>query len=1235
MILRYKLIYAMILIIVATFSSLFAWSEYQRTISEAEKLTQNFAKLLELRYENIFSRTKSILEFQSRVYAKENLMQQSSTKKNTKMIVENMQWLIQNFPEVSDVYIFDANGDSLYSSSDNAPKVNLADRPFFITLKEKQTNELIFSDALIARTTNRLSMVMAHGIYSPNGKFLGITTILLDLQKETEFLKSFQIGNEGAGLIRNLNHNLIIRHPYIESALNQIAPPENIIRQKIDSGVDSGTGTYIAVADNVNRITSFQRVIGFPFYIQIGISKEEYLATWRNNVYMLGLSSSLFLFFMGIAFFEIVRIENYRKAGELEKLEIAERFDKIANQLTSVIFQFELSPDGSMRVPYANEALKNVYGLSPEDVFQNVDLIFHRIPPDDIEKHIEKIKESAANLTLWEHEFRLKFEDGSQRWLQGNGKPELQPDGSILWHGFVTDITELKKNEQKVLDSEELTNSILNSLTSHIAVLDDKGVIIAVNDAWVKFGNDNGITCDTLGLNYLSICQNSVEDKSSETAIMNQGIIDVLKRKTDYFSYEYPCNSLTKELWFFMSVTPLKHEKSGVVIGHQDISDRKTAEIDLEIESKKNLAFLRNASDGIHILDEKGFIIEGSESFCSMLGYSRSELIGLHVSEWDVGIKSEELAMTLETLLYQSARTQFETKHLRKDGTIYDVEISCSPIDFEDENVLFVSARDITERKHTEEKIEKQTTELLNAKIKAEEANRAKSNFVANMSHEIRTPMNAILGFSEILLTLIKSPTEHYYLDAIQGSGKTLLQLINDILDLSKIEADKIELRYVPMNLENVVKDMDVIFSQQASEKSLAFSVSIHEKCPRSVLFDEFRLRQILLNIIGNAIKFTKEGEVKVSLSVLYMDVSSQKVDLLIDVLDTGIGIPEAQQEKIFLAFSQQENQSVEYGGTGLGLTICKKLLELMGGYIFISSAEGKGSCFSIVLHNVFICHDEISAKQNQILIEESTKEQIKFEPAKILLVDDVTINRKLVRVYLEEFDELSFVEASTGGEALNMVKQHEFDLIFMDRRLPDIDGDSVCQQIKTITPLTPIIMISASVVKESEDKSSIFYDMQISKPVNKNTLIKVMCTYLENADINDDILESGNETQIDLAVDSEKWSEMLVLLVVYQDEFKKMLRTSGFNIGLLMRTAEKLVQIAETHNCPLLSEWADTVKTQADLFDMKNLSQTLSGFDALCERIASLSKRAKNPAVQGGDGSKRAKNPAVQGGDG
>ncbi len=744
-----------------------------------------------------------------------------------------------------------------------------------------------------------------------------------------------------------------------------------------------------------------------------------------------------------------------------------ENLDKLTSQLPGVLYQFKLFPDGRSCFPYASKGLYNVFEIMPHQIFTDSAPVFSVLHPNDYDMIVNSIKQSAQKLETWKMEYRVNLPKKGLRWHSAVANPEKLDDGSILWHGYVFDITSQK--------------AIRNERERLLKIIDDSPDFIGMADMNANLKYLNLTTKKLAGLpNKFNVSNLKIKDMHPEWAtnlVLNEGIKTVLEHG----------------FW------------------------------------KGETALLNN-------------------------------------------VDNTEIPVS-----------QMITAHYDKEGK---------------PEFLSSIMRDISKEKE----IEKQ---LLEAKEAAEAAVRAKSEFIANISHEIRTPMNAILGFSDILSTLIIDPTNKYYLDAIKRSGKTLLQLLNDTLDLSKMEVDKITLRKKSVSLEMLLDDINVIFSQQASQKSVRFSVSIDEKLPRYLLLDEIRLRQILLNLCSNALKFTRNGGIEVKASVLYIDTQNEKMTLLIDIADSGIGIPEAEQEKIFSAFTQQENQSVEYGGTGLGLTICKKLLHLMGGHIFVNSVEGVGSHFSIILIDVLICSVENEVKKNKIVIEESPIKQIKFEPAKILLVDDVTINRELVRAYLAEFNELSFIEVSTGEEALSMAQQHSFDLIFMDKILPDIDGNIVCQQMKAINPHIPIIMISASIGKEESDTDPTFYDLSLSKPVNKNALLKSICIYLKSTEIElDNVLDNENESHnIHVVMDSDQLSELLTLLAVYQVKFRS---SNGFNVSFLVEIAKELVQLADQYHCLSLKEWAKTLGTQADLFDISNLNKTLSYFDTLYESIAS-----------------------------
>lgn len=365
------------------------------------------------------------------------------------------------------------------------------------------------------------------------------------------------------------------------------------------------------------------------------------------------------------------------------------------------------------------------------------------------------------------------------------------------------------------------------------------------------------------------------------------------------------------------------------------LTDAARIERDLE----KAQVFLRNTSDGMCIVDANHRVMEVSDLFCSVLGYTEKELIGAHPSFWDVALPAEEIDTLISSIFDAGERVEFETVHRRKDGTTFPASVSALPLTFHDEPLLFCLTRDIGAQKRLE-------AQLRNALTAAEAQNRAKSEFLANMSHELRTPLNSVIGYSEMMALEIKGPLpEAYrsYAENINLSGKLLLTQINSILDIAKIEAGKFEIDRSPVDPAELVDQVVRLVSVQIDPGNVTLDNRL--TVARPICGDRSRLVDVFMNILGNAIKFTHAGSITI-------DGQCCEDSFSIAVADTGIGMTTAQIERALLPFSQVHGTSLErrYGGTGLGLTLASRIVDLHGGRLTIDSVPNEGTVVTVSL---------------------------------------------------------------------------------------------------------------------------------------------------------------------------------------------------------------------------------------------------------------------------------------------
>ncbi|WP_372754349.1 CHASE domain-containing protein [Labilibaculum sp.] len=867
-----------------------------------------------------------------------------------------------------------------------------------------------------------------------------------------------------------------------------------------------------------------------------------------------------------------------------------------------------------------SEILNEILGIANGKT-HSIDLWVDLLHPDDREKMEAHLKNAVSKNISFNEEYRIiRHNDKQVRWVHELGLLELDEQNKPRQMiGTIRDITEKKLAE---IEIQNISNRLqMATSAANIGVWDrdfKTSNIIWDNTMYELFGFIDKSIDPTIAWNsalhhedkmrvQLEIEQAIKGEKEYNIEFrviwQDQSIHHIMAR--GFISYDEggkPCRMLGID----MDITEQKIAEK-MIKKHQENLETMVAERtkELTISEQKLKKSFKDISDYKYALDEssivaitdkRGVITYANDKFCSISKFERRELLGNTHKIINSGHHTSDFFINLWQTITQGEIWRGEIKNKAKDGSIYWVDSTIIPLlDDTGKPYQYIAIRfDITSKKVAEENI-------ISAMEVADSANRAKSEFLANMSHEIRTPMNAVIGFSELLAKSVKNDKQRSQVESIRSSGKTLLKIINDILDLSKIEAGKIEIQPAMINLPNLMHEIENMFILKAKEKNIYFTIEYESVLPKILLLDEVRLRQILFNLIGNAIKFTDNGHVIVSLDAQPTSKENEKLDLLFRIEDTGMGIPKDQQEIIFEPFSQQKDQSTKYGGTGLGLSITKKLIENMGGRIVLESKLNKGSSFTVLLPGISISDHEI-----EIVNDTFDHSEIIFEKAKILLADDNSANRKLIKDLLE-CSNMHFIEAVNGEEAVALAIKNLPNIIFMDLRMPVMDGYEATKLLRE-NPQTkdiPVFAISASSRKIIyQGRSKQIFDEYLMKPLHPSDLFGKMKNYL--AYQTPENLKQENSPNNSFQQIEKHIGNLPKLIDILETDFiprhQKICKSQM--IDHIEMFGKDLKLLAEENKIQYLLDYTEEICRLVDNFEIDKLSQSLDRFPLITAQL-------------------------------
>ncbi|MBL4575503.1 MAG: PAS domain S-box protein [Opitutaceae bacterium] len=807
--------------------------------------------------------------------------------------------------------------------------------------------------------------------------------------------------------------------------------------------------------------------------------------------------------------------------------------------------------EGKSSIVYANQAFLDLTGFAREEVCGIDPRAFVGATVDrSVHKKLRKgFREDKA----FSCRLALNCKSASDYVMEGTFNPLKDRYGVVThWAHVLRDTSEQDMVVRALHESEQRYRAVIDNIREVVFQTDSEGNWIFLNPMWKEI---TGFTVnETLGKNFLDYVH--PDDRA-----LNEILIQPLRQgKTDSFRNEFRYKKKSGGYCWIEVFARLAIDSSGETVGLSgtlnDVTERKNSEQKLRNSEEKFRVMFVTSPVGMVLTEVDGTFVDANQAFLNIIGYRAVETENLSIGQITPPEFMEHDQKQFQQMEVDGRYAPSQKEYLHKNGKRIPVLTSGMLVKGSDgRRQIWTFVEDITERKIVEEERQK-------AMEAAEDANRAKSDFLATMSHEIRTPMNGIIGMTGLLMDTDLDSDQRKFAETVRVSSENLLTIINEILDFSKIESGQLQLEEHPFDLNTCIEDALDLLAPTASAKKLDLGYLMGDNIPQMVVGDVTRLRQVIVNLIGNAIKFTHEGEVIVEVTripdptIQSGDGGYEPIKLRIAVKDTGIGIPKDKINRLFQPFSQVDASTTrQFGGTGLGLAICKKLTGVMGGKIWVESEEGKGSRF-IFTTQLGVCEPTDSIREEKPLSALSGK--------RVLVVDDSKTNRKILRIQMERLG-MSVFEAEDGEKALELVKGGEkYDFGFIDFQMPIMNGIVLSEEIRKIRSekeMTLIFLPSVSRTEEEIRTARVNFQAVMPKPIHCSQIPNVLVSLLSAKDNKDkqDVVASP-------AVVDPKMSEQFPLRILLAEDHMvnqkvalRVLKKMGYNADVANNGREAL----------------------------------------------------------------------------